>query len=104
MIPELAAVKGVATVSALLCAAVTGGHLFADAITKDTSVSLEAACIVGFCAVVLAGLYWNLKGDIKTIAKETSAELKTISSDITKIKNHINRCKFSKHDDVDIEP
>lgn len=108
MIPEIAAVKfaavkGIATVTGLLCSAVAGGVMVADAITKDTNVSLESACIVGFCAVVLAGLYWNLKTDIKLISKGTSAELKVISSDIAKIKNHINRCKFAKHDDVDME-
>ena len=78
---DIAAIKGVGLVAGMLASASYGGHMVAEAITKDSNVSLEAACIVGTTAVVIAGLFINLKRDVR--------EMK---SDIGKIKKHINHC------------
>jgi ethanolamine transporter EutH len=88
---HIALTKATAFISGSLVAAGYGGVVLADAITKDSSVSLEAACIVGSCAVVVAMYLSNIKRDVRELR-----------GDVAKIKAHINHCKFAKPD-VDIE-
>lgn len=88
---DSAVIKGWILVSGMFGLAGLGGHMLAEAITKETNVSLEAACIAGSTAVILAGLFINLKRDMREI-----------KGDITKIKKHIGHCRFSRKD-VELE-
>ena len=81
---DIAAMKMMAAATSALCAAGAGGCILADAITPQSNVSLEAACIVGGTAVVIAAMFVNLKRDVKEVR-----------NDMQKIKAHIRHCKFN---------
>ena len=66
--------KGIAALGSLLLATSYGGHeiasILAEGLTKDTPVSLEAACIVGASAVGLAVYLGGMKRDIKQMKSD----------------------------------
>ena len=89
---DLAAIKGVGIVGGLLGTAAYGGHVMAEAITKDSNVSLEAACIVGCAALVIAGMFINLKRDVREVKKG-----------LRQVKKHIGHCAKASGQPVPLE-